>query len=120
MARSPEGQETGMHTFISQNRSRDPVRDTPGQRVSKWTKREADDEAASTEARAKCTTQCARTADKPRRCPSNRTLPDPSTAEIATQSAGREDSRAQRLECTNLFRELPLAAAGAELSFFRI
>src|SRR6266508_1972709 len=91
---------------------------------SEWTKREAADEAAeaaavTTEARVQCTTRCARTAAKPPRSRSNRTRPDPSTAEIVSQSAGRDGSRSRTAQRSNLFPfELPTRrAAGAELVF---
>src|SRR3989454_2897418 len=62
---------------------------------SEWTKTEAADEAAAeamTEARVKCTTRCARIVAKPPRSRSNRTRQGLSTAEIVSQSAGRDGS----------------------------
>src|SRR3989442_12180559 len=63
---------------------------------SEWTKTEAADEAAAeamTEARVKCTTRCARIVAKPPRSRSNRTRQGLSTAEIVSQSAGRDGSK---------------------------
>src|SRR5438128_10908781 len=63
---------------------------------SEWTKTEAADEAAAeamTEARVKCTTRYARIVAKPRRSRSNRTRQGLSTAEIVSQSAGRDGSK---------------------------
>src|SRR2546426_12547525 len=60
---------------------------------SEWTKTEAADEAAAeamTGARVKCTTRCARIVAKPPRSRSNRTRQGLSTAEIVSQSAGRD------------------------------
>src|SRR3989454_8753808 len=62
---------------------------------SEWTKTEAADEAAAeamTEARVKCTTRYARIVAKPPRSRSNRTRQGLSTAEIVSQSAGRDGS----------------------------
>src|SRR5205823_8657342 len=50
-------------------------------------------EAATTADRVKCTTRCARTVAKPRRSRLSRTLRGPSTAEIVSQSAGRDGSK---------------------------
>src|SRR2546422_4230439 len=66
---------------------------------SEWTKTEAADEAAAeamTEARVKCTTRCARIVAKPPRSRSNRTRQGLSTAEIVSQSAGRDGSKQER------------------------
>src|SRR5438128_10752304 len=63
---------------------------------SEWTKTEAADEAAAeamTEARVKCTTRYARIVAKPPRSRSNRTRQGLSTAEIVSQSAGRDGSK---------------------------
>src|SRR3989454_9491381 len=65
---------------------------------SEWTKTEAADEAAAeamTEARVKCTTRCARIVAKPPRSRSNRTRQGLSTAEIVSQSAGRDGSKSE-------------------------
>src|SRR6266581_6285169 len=89
---------------------------------SEWTKTEAEDEAeaaaVTTEARVQCTTRCARTAAKPPRSRSNRTRPDPSTAEIVSQSAGRDGSKSITAAFEPFSFELPTRrAAGAELVF---
>lgn len=86
---------------------------------SEWTKREAADEAATTEARAKCTTRCARTVARRPRSRSSRTRPDPSTAEIVSPSAGRDGSkiRTARAFEPSFARAPNRRAAGAELAF---
>ena len=66
---------------------------------SEWTKTEAADEAAAeamTEARVKCLMRCARIVAKPPRSRSNRTRQGLSTAEIVSQSAGRDGSSQER------------------------
>jgi hypothetical protein len=72
-----------------------------------------------TEARVKCTTRYARIVAKPPRSPSNRTRRGLSTAEIVSQSAGRDGSKIENGKRSNLFPfELPTRrAAGAELVF---
>ena len=87
-----------MHTFKSPRPSRRSVRSTKERTVgSKWTKTEAADEAAAeaatTAARVRCLMRCARTVAKPRRSRSNRTRQGLSTAEIVSQSAGRDGSK---------------------------
>src|SRR5437773_48971 len=62
-------------------------------------------EAATTADRVKCTTRCARTVAKPRRSRLSRTLRGPSTAEIVSQSAGRDGSSQERQQSVRtLFR----------------
>src|SRR2546427_1810253 len=89
---------------------------------SEWTKTEAADEAeaaATIAARVKCLMRCARTVAKPRRFHLNRTPRGLSTAEIVSQSAGRDGSKIENGKRSNLFPfELPTRrAAGAELVF---
>jgi len=88
---------------------------------SEWTKTEAADEAeaATTAARVKCLMRCARTVAKPRRFRLNRTLQGLSTAEIVSQSAGRDGSKIENGKRSNLFpfELLTRRAAGAELVF---
>src|SRR2546425_1687332 len=89
---------------------------------SEWTKTEAADEAeaaATIAARVKCLMRCARTVAKPRRFRLNRTPRGLSTAEIVSQSAGRDGSKIENGKRSNLFPfELPTRrAAGAELVF---
>jgi hypothetical protein len=111
-----------VHTFKSRGPSRRDVRPTKGRTVgSEWTKTEAADEAeaATTAARVKCLMRCARTVAKPRRFRLNRTPRGLSTAEIVSQSAGRDGSKIENGKRSNLFPfELPTRrAAGAELVF---
>ena len=111
-----------MHTFKSRGPSRRDVRPTKGRTVgSEWTKTEAADEAeaATTAARVKCLMRCARTVAKPRRFRLNRTLQGLSTAEIVSQSAGRDGSKIENGKRSNLFpfELLTRRAAGAELVF---
>ena len=113
-----------MHTFKSPRPSRRSVRSTKERTVgSEWTKTEAADEAAAeaatTAARVKCLMRCARTVAKPRRFRLNRTRRGLSTAEIVSQSAGRDGSKIENGKRSNLFPfELPTRrAAGAELVF---
>ena len=89
---------------------------------SEWTKTEAADEAeaaATTAARVKCLMRCARTVAKPRRFRLNRTPRGLSTAEIVSQSAGRDGSKIENGKRSNLFpfELLTRRAAGAELVF---
>src|SRR5881296_168376 len=111
-----------VHTFKSRGLSRRVVRPSKGRTVgSEWTKTEAADEAeaATTAARVKCLMRCARTVAKPRRFRLNRTRRGLSTAEIVSQSAGRDGSKIENGKRSNLFPfELPTRrAAGAELVF---
>jgi len=73
---------------------------------SEWTKTEAADEAAATTvARVRCMTRCARTVAKPRRSRLNRTRRGPSIAAIVSQSAGRDGSSQERQQSVRtLFR----------------
>src|SRR3989442_95156 len=66
-----------------------------------------------------CLMRCARTVAKPRRFLLNRTPRGLSTAEIVSQSAGRDGSKIENGKRSNLFPfELPTRrAAGAELVF---
>src|SRR5437867_735310 len=111
-----------VHSFKRRGPSRRDVRPTKGRTVgSEWTKTEAADEAeaATTAARVKCLMRCARTVAKPRRFRLNRTRRGLSTAEIVSQSAGRDGSKIENGKRSNLFPfELPTRrAAGAELVF---
>jgi len=111
-----------VHTFKSRGPSRRVVRPTKGRTVgSEWTKTEAADEAeaATTAARVKCLMRCARTVAKPRRFRLNRTRRGLSTAEIVSQSAGRDGSKIENGKRSNLFpfELLTRRAAGAELVF---
>src|SRR2546422_11623338 len=97
-----------VHSFKSRGPSRQVVRPTKGRTVgSEWTKTEAADEAeaaATTAARVKYLMRCARTVAKPRRFRLNRTLRGLSTAEIVSQSAGRDGSKIENGKRSNLFR----------------
>jgi hypothetical protein len=112
-----------VHSFKSRGPSRRVVWPIKGRTVgSEWTKTEAADEAeaaATTAARVKCLMRCARTVAKPRRFRLNRTRRGLSTAEIVSQSAGRDGSKIENGKRSNLFPfELPTRrAAGAELVF---
>src|SRR2546426_3645786 len=112
-----------VHSFKSRGPSRRVVRPTKGRTVgSEWTKTEAADEAeaaATTAARGKCFMRGARTVAKPRRFRLNRTRRGLSTAEIVSQSAGRDGSKIKNGKRSKLFPfELPTRrAAGAELVF---
>src|SRR3989442_11215831 len=112
-----------VHSFKSRGPSRRVVRPTKGRTVgSEWTKTEAADEAeaaATTVARVKCLMRCARTVAKPRRFRLNRTRRGLSTAEIVSQSAGRDGSKIENGTRSNLFpfELLTRRAAGAELVF---
>ena len=58
-----------------------------------------------TAARVKCLTRCVRTVAKPRRSRLSRTPRGPSTAEIVSQSAGRDGSKSKTAQCVRtLFR----------------
>src|SRR3989442_5714401 len=90
---------------------------------SEWTKTEAADEAAAeamTEARVKCTTRCARIVAKPPRSRSNRTRQGLSTAEIVSQSAGRDGSsqEPQPIVPTSFRSSYPPAVRLAPSSYF--
>ena len=80
---------------------------------SEWTKTEAADEAATTVARVRCMTRCARTVAKPRRFRLNRTPRGLSTAEIVSQSAGRDGSSQERQQSVRtLFRSSSTRSCG--------
>jgi hypothetical protein len=81
---------------------------------SEWTKTEAADEAAATTvARVKCMTRCARTVAKPRRSRLNRTRRGPSIAAIVSQSAGRDGSSQERQQSVRtLFRSSSTRSCG--------
>jgi len=80
---------------------------------SEWTKTEAADEAATTVARVRCMTRCARTVAKPRRFRLSRTPRGPSTAEIVSQSAGRDGSSQERQQSVRtLFRSSSTRSCG--------
>ena len=112
-----------VHSFKRRGPSRRVVRPTKGRTVgSEWTKTEAADEAeaaATIAARVKCLMRCARTVAKPRRFRLNRTRRGLSTAEIVSQSAGRDGSKIENGKRSNLFpfELLTRRAAGAELVF---
>ena len=113
-----------VHSFKSRGPSRRVVRLTKRRTVgSEWTKTEAADEAeaATTAARVKCLMRCARTVAKPRRFRLNRTPRGLSTAEIVSQSAGRDGSKIENGKRSNLFPfELQTAVRLARSSFFLI
>src|SRR5712692_9756293 len=96
-----------VHSFKNRGPSRQVVWPTKGRTVgSEWTKTEAADEAeaaATTAARVKCLMRCARTVAKPRRFRLNRTRRGLSTAEIVSQSAGRDGSKIENGKRSNLF-----------------
>jgi len=104
-----------VRTFNKDGPCKPPIRAPQGVRIvgSEWTKTEAADEAATTVARVRCMTRCARTVAKPRRFRLSRTPRGPSTAEIVSQSAGRDGSSQERQQSVRtLFRSSSTRSCG--------